>query len=203
MMVHLSIFNLKIVLQRYEILLHILMLPCMYAVGLPGMGWRDWKRAKCRPSLCSWFAAGRCSHWTNKQHKYKLWFWCCWHFVTIPTRKLWYVKFYSSWQKYVDNWWQIDVDSLYFVLVHPLEHWWCSSYLTNIVVRTSITVRLTDTWIQVLHNCFIVLINLGLKEERLEVHGGVADNVHEDGRHVNCHENTQETSSKDNLGWLL
>ena len=44
------------------------------------------------------------------------------------------------------------------------------------------------------------VINLSFKEEWLEVHGGVANNVHQDGRHVDRHENTQEASSKDHLG---
>ena len=46
-----------------------------------------------------------------------------------------------------------------------------------------------------------LLKNLGLKEEGLEIHGGVSHNVHEDGRHVNCHENSQQSSSKNNLKW--
>ena len=44
------------------------------------------------------------------------------------------------------------------------------------------------------------VINLSFKEEWLEVHGGVANNVHQDGWHVDRHKNTQEASSKDHLG---
>ena len=47
------------------------------------------------------------------------------------------------------------------------------------------------------------LINLSFKEEWLEVHGGVANNVHQDGWHVYGHENTQKSSAKDNLGISL
>ena len=48
--------------------------------------------------------------------------------------------------------------------------------------------------------CHCKIINLSLEEERLEVHGGVAHYVHQDGWHVYCHENTQKTPPKDNLG---
>ena len=50
--------------------------------------------------------------------------------------------------------------------------------------------------------CRCKILNLSLEEERLEVHGGVAHYVHQDGRHVYCHEHAQETSPEDNLGWL-
>ena len=41
--------------------------PCMYATRLPGTGWRDWRRARCRPSWYNSFVVGRCSRWTNEQ----------------------------------------------------------------------------------------------------------------------------------------
>ena len=86
------------------------------------------------------------------------------------------------------------------LVVGPLLMFYLLMHLTNIVVRTSITVRFTETWNQVQQKCS--LFYLGLKEEWLEVHGGVSNNVHEDGWHVHGHEHTQETSPKDNLGWL-
>ena len=43
--------------------------------------------------------------------------------------------------------------------------------------------------------------NLSLKEEGLEIHCGVSHNIHKDGRHVNCHKNSQQSSSKNNLKW--
>ena len=94
------------------------------------------------------------------------------------------------------------------------NHDWLS-HLTNIVVRTSITVRLTETWIQCCfnyhlrngivasHELKIRKQNLGLKEEWFEVHCRVSYNVHQDGRHVDGHENTQKSSAKDNLGISL
>ena len=41
--------------------------------------------------------------------------------------------------------------------------------------------------------------NLGLKEEWFEVHCRVSHNVHQDGWHVDGHENTQKSSAKGNL----
>ena len=45
--------------------------------------------------------------------------------------------------------------------------------------------------------------NLGLKEEWFEVHCRVSHNVHQDGGHVDGHENTQKSSAKDDLGISL
>ena len=48
-------------------------LPCTCAAGLPGKGWRDWKRAKRQPSLCNLFWAGRCSHWQQTTIVVSIW----------------------------------------------------------------------------------------------------------------------------------
>ena len=74
------------------------------------------------------------------------------------------------------------------------------THLTNIVVSTSITVRLTETLKRRSYeNEDQFSTNLSFKEEWLKIHGRVSNDIHEDGRHVNCHENSQQSSSKNNL----